>query len=54
MKITFIVAIAIFVIAILIHSLNMFFKSKIKVYREGNYECVTLQGVGGTSCYRIN
>lgn len=54
MKITIIVAVAIFIMAILIHAMNMLFTPKIKVYRDGNYECVTLQGVGGASCYRIN
>lgn len=55
MKIAVIVtAIAILVIALLIHSMNMLFKPKIKVYREGNYECVTLQGVGGANCYRVD
>jgi hypothetical protein len=54
MKIVVIVGIAIFVIALLIHSMSMMFKPKIKVYREGNYECVTLQGVGGASCYRVD
>ena len=55
MKIAIIItAISIFVIALLIHSMNMLFTPKIKVYRDGNYECVTLQGVGGANCYRIN
>jgi len=54
MKITILVGIAIVVLALLIHSTSMMFTPKIKVYREGNYECVTLLGVGGANCYRIN
>ena len=49
-----VVTIAIVVIALVIHSVNLLFTPKIKVYRDGNYECVTLQGVGGANCYRIN
>lgn len=55
MKIAVIVtAVSIFVIALIVHAMSMMFTPKIKVYRDGNYECVTLQGVGGASCYRIN
>lgn len=55
MKIAVIItAICIFVIAFIFHSMNIIFTPKIKVYRDGNYECVTLQGSGGANCYRIN
>ena len=46
-------AIAIIVIAMAIHALDMMFKPKILVFREGGYECVTLRGSAGVSCYKV-
>jgi hypothetical protein len=43
----------IILIALAIHIFDNAVKPKIVVYREGNYECVTLRGTGGASCYKV-
>lgn len=44
---------AIVLIALAIHIFDNAVKPKILVFREGAYECVTLRGSGGASCYRV-
>jgi len=54
MKIYLLLGAAIFATAALIHTFNIMFSPKILVFREDGYECVTLRGSGGASCYRID
>jgi hypothetical protein len=43
----------IILVALAIHIFDNAVKPKIVVFREGAYECVTLRGSGGASCYRV-
>ena len=52
-KMILLFASAILLIALAIHALDMMFKPKILVFREGGYECVTLRGSAGASCYKV-
>lgn len=55
MKMIILFGVAIVVIATLIHTINITMLSpKILVFKEGGYECVTLRGSGGASCYKLD